>query len=491
MDNNPENDSNVSPTRRVSKRMNLAALRRTSAAATSTQPTDNNPPTTSNSATRPSNAASNAGVTSSITPTASATSNSASSSPASSQSGTSGAPPAASTAQAPTTSSSLNPVSSTNSEGQVSRQVISPPQKRFVHPGEKIPRLTKNPTRAQVMNITNTLLMLDCPFTFVDVIPTEVIPSFETLLQSRHYLDKVARKACLNWRTWTLDQFVYELRAAVPDTAVARPHSSESFYELIAKLPVNFDLDNDSYELSLDSSLQAICAQFPDVTKEDELKAANLLISRLPEQPVNWRAICFRDFNGIKPVIETVEDFRFIWRAQLKRLRDRAQDMRDVGYILQGTDHTKHFADKPIRKRPSPTHSEAPLQKKTAVSDTDTLCTGCGRNNHIVSTCHFKTSPYYNATDKAYTASAAYVELRRDYPTTSLAPSAKYLAEKGKNLPHTSTSSATSQSKKVKIKGALIPDSVYFTTITSPEYDTDYLSVAVSHVSQSLEPPKR
>jgi Reverse transcriptase (RNA-dependent DNA polymerase) len=164
--------------------------------------------------------------------------------------------------------------------------------------------------------------------------------------------------------------------------------------------------------------------------------------------------------------------------------------MRDVGYILQGTDHTKHFADKPIRKRPSPTHSEAPLQKKTAVSDTDTLCTGCGRNNHIVSTCHFKTSPYYNATDKAYTASAAYVELRRDYPTTSLAPSAKYLAEKGKNLPQTSTSSATSQSKKVKIKGALIPDSVYFTTITSPEYDTDYLSVAVSHVSQSLEPPK-
>jgi hypothetical protein len=113
--------------------------------------------------------------------------------------------------------------------------------------------------------------MLDCPFTFVDVIPTEVIPSFETLLQTRHYLDKVARKACLNWRTWTLD---HELRAAVPDTAVARLHSSESFYELIAKLPVNFDLDNDSYELSLDSSLQAICAQFPDETKEDEFKAA-------------------------------------------------------------------------------------------------------------------------------------------------------------------------------------------------------------------------
>jgi hypothetical protein len=72
----------------------------------------------------------------------------------------------------------------------------------------------------------------------------------------------------------------------------------------------------------------------------------------------------------------------------------------------------------------------------------------------------------------------------------TLAPPAKYLAEKGKSQPTTSNSSASSQPKKVKTKGALIPDSVYFTTITSPEYNTDYLSVAVSHVSQSLEPPK-
>jgi hypothetical protein len=111
--------------------------------------------TTSNSATGPSNADSNPGVTS-TTATNSVTSNSASSPLASSQSGTSGAPTAASTAQASTTSSSLNPVSSTTSEGLVSRQVISPPQKRFVHPGEKIPRLTKNPTRAQVMNTIHT-----------------------------------------------------------------------------------------------------------------------------------------------------------------------------------------------------------------------------------------------------------------------------------------------------------------------------------------------
>ena len=165
------------------------------------------------------------------------------------------------------------------------------------------------------MTITNTLLMLDCPFTFIDVVPLEVVPFLETLLQTRHFLDREARKACLQWRTWTVDQFVYELRLAVPDSAVARPHSSESFYELIAKLDVNFDLEDDSYELTLDGSLQAIGAKFPDVTNEDELKAANLLISRLPEQPINWRAIPFRQFDGIKLTVCSVNDFRFPWKA--------------------------------------------------------------------------------------------------------------------------------------------------------------------------------
>jgi hypothetical protein len=119
-------------------------------------------------------------------------------------------------------------VSSTISHDLVSRSGTSTLQKRFALPGEKIPRLTKNPTRAQVMSITNTFLMLDCPFTFVDVVPEEVVPHLETLLQTRHWMDRVARKSCLQWRTWTLNQFVYELRQAVPDSADARPHSSDS-----------------------------------------------------------------------------------------------------------------------------------------------------------------------------------------------------------------------------------------------------------------------
>lgn len=62
--------------------------------------------------------------------------------------------------------------------------------KHYVHSNEKIPRLTKTPTRAQVMNITSNLLAAKCPYTFVDVVPVDVIPSLETLLQTRHFLDR-------------------------------------------------------------------------------------------------------------------------------------------------------------------------------------------------------------------------------------------------------------------------------------------------------------
>ena len=100
------------------------------------------------------------------------------------------------------------------------------------------------------MNITTLLLTRDCPYTFVDIVPLDVIPHLETLLQTRFYMDRISRKAYLQWRTWTVEHFCYE---PVPDTAIA-PHSSVRFYVFIAKLPVQFDLENEAYELLLDSN---------------------------------------------------------------------------------------------------------------------------------------------------------------------------------------------------------------------------------------------
>jgi hypothetical protein len=203
-------------------------------------------------------------------------------------------------------------VLTTNSDDLVSQPVSSALQKRYALPGQNIPRLTKAPTRAQVVNITNALMMKDCPFNFVDVVPTDVEESLLNLFQYRYFMNRQLRKECVQWKTWTPDKFVEELKFAVPDTNVSRPYSSESFYELVAKLNVQFDLENDVYEINLDSSLIAIQNKFADVTAEDELKATKLLISRFPEQPNNWQAMLFREFKGEVPVIIKIEDFRFI-----------------------------------------------------------------------------------------------------------------------------------------------------------------------------------
>jgi hypothetical protein len=114
----------------------------------------------------------------------------------------------------------------------------------------------------------------------------------------------------------------------------------------------------------------------------------------------------YRPFNGEVPVITSVDDFKFVLRAQIKRLRDLAQDMRDFGWTLIGSDQTRHLKEKPIRKRPKPNSSipssEQPVQKKSSKSIVDPTCIGCGRSNHTVESCHFKGSPYYNTSDQLY-----------------------------------------------------------------------------------------
>ena len=56
--------------------------------------------------------------------------------------------------------------------------------------------------------------------------------------------------------------------------------------------------EDPAFELALDEQLRAICAAFPDKTEENELVATKLLISRLPDQPINWQSILFRDIGN-------------------------------------------------------------------------------------------------------------------------------------------------------------------------------------------------
>ena len=204
MDNNTDkevsNDIKNSPTRRASKRQKLAALRRTSAGSTSTQPTTDIDPSLSFSTNNSTTNSPDINVTPTVSSNTSVLPTLPSNNSTVATFATLSAPTAAPSAQALPTISSPSVVL-TSSDDSLSQPVISTLQKRFVHPGEKIPRLTKNPTRAQVMNITTLLLTLDCPYTFVDVVPHDVILHLETLLQTRFYMDRIARKACLQWRT--------------------------------------------------------------------------------------------------------------------------------------------------------------------------------------------------------------------------------------------------------------------------------------------------
>jgi hypothetical protein len=59
-----------------------------------------------------------------------------------------------------------------------------------------------------VVNITNTLMMKDCPITFVDVVPTDVEESLLNLFQARYFMNRQLRKECVHWKSWTLGKFI-------------------------------------------------------------------------------------------------------------------------------------------------------------------------------------------------------------------------------------------------------------------------------------------
>jgi hypothetical protein len=108
---------------------------------------------------------------------------------------------------------------------------------------------------------------------------------------------------------------------AVPDNSVVQPDSATTFVECIAQLFLQFNLADPAVEEAFNQQLQAIDRRFPDATPEQHLKAVQILISRLPELPINWRALLQRLINGQEVHITTVKGFRFTWLTQLAKAR--------------------------------------------------------------------------------------------------------------------------------------------------------------------------
>ena len=115
---------------------------------------------------------------------------------------------------------------------------------------------------------------------------------------------------------------------AIPATATSRADKL-GFIESITHVQIQFDLRSPSVEEKTDQLLADIVDAFPDVSAAMRLTATKTLIDKLPAEPANWRSVLYRTLDRT-PRFITVDDFRFLWRVQLKKLREAIDALRFV-----------------------------------------------------------------------------------------------------------------------------------------------------------------
>jgi hypothetical protein len=80
---------------------------------------------------------------------------------------------------------------------------ITPSHGRYLLPTEKIERLSKKPTRAQVVQIATNLKRDSCHYLPIDVVHPENCDSFET----QYVMNPSKMEECSHWKHWDRDRF--------------------------------------------------------------------------------------------------------------------------------------------------------------------------------------------------------------------------------------------------------------------------------------------
>jgi hypothetical protein len=264
--------------------------------------------------------------------------------------------------------------------------------------------------------------------------------------------------------------------SAVPDTSGVRPDSATNFVELISQLPIQFSLKNPAVEDAFDLSLQAIVHRIPDATPEMHLKAVKILTSRLPEQPMNWRAILSRKINGKDVNLKTVNGFRLTWLAQLAKARSVREHAMKFGYEVNYTANTRYMKDPRFKKKLPYYRIESP----TIPNVKKTPCTGCGRDNYSVTKCRFKKSPFFNHSPVAFKNSEAYKTLLEKHPKASVIPFSENANEKQSSF---STSSLSEKSRHTK-SGESSDINSLLNTICNRNPENNFINVTIAAISQ-------
>ena len=87
--------------------------------------------------------------------------------------------------------------------------------------------------------------------------------------------------------------------------------------------------------------------QFPDATSALQLQATKILIEKLPVEPINWRAVLHRSLDITTPRLITIEDFRFLWLAQLAKLRESIDALKFIGVFPLYGDNSRQIKAPP------------------------------------------------------------------------------------------------------------------------------------------------
>ena len=305
--------------------------------------------------------------------------------------------------------------------------------------------LTVNSTQAEVrqviINLSSNTHMSGSDH-FTQCLDPAFHIKFRQLLQNCYPQSEEERNSCMHWREWTKDKFLVHLPLVFPD----RVHSNEvSFVQRITSVKFVYDLEDDSVNDIFTGNLEAVLENFPGRSLEEEAEAVKVLFRHFsPTSEVPWRAIFSRvQLNCALPSpLTTVGQWMFVWIQTLLYSSKAVRSVEELGFVVSGSSNTRSALVSKITK----TASASDRNTKTEQS---TLCSGCGKPNHVKSQCRLKNHKYFNNTDSAFIKSKKYDRMVKEVGVYPSIPNDHTLSVRKKSLeeePSKSSSSSSSSS---------------------------------------------
>ena len=165
-------------------------------------------------------------------------------------------------------------------------------------------------------------------------------------------------------------------------------------------------------------------SDFPDRTANDELEAIKVLNSHLKGLKDSNYSTWFvkaLELTDIGTEVTNVDDWLFVWRQALNEILSIKHRLERVGFEVLFTDKTRHIGTAKVKKFEKKTQSSQ--NSKPLPASITLVCTGCGRNRHLLETCRSKDSKFFNKTTAPFVGSAGHALLVSEFGPRTYIPS--------------------------------------------------------------------